>query len=443
MRIQDVVVLVPMLAASDKTISWLSEEAAARYAEIKGLKPVLQLKNRDEAILSAPDRVADVLGTDDQEITGLAISWNLPSMTERYAKSCQNTKAPYFRNIASNLTHASESGILSFANSYIEPAYSGSVLRTLQFQCNLREISLEAVAVGDSGFQILLDALPTLPALTHLNLSCTDLTVASLESLKQSLFPATVGGQKPLQCLTNFDIGHNEFYDASLPIIADIVSELPKLEILNLCDVGFTEAFLASANRCAFRDALRKQPSLRFLSFAMNEMNSEGVIALLSLLPTSVKSLNLSKTITEPDSLARLLEGSGLTLHATLEELSLAECRLNHRALQSIIPVLSRMGLTSLDVSGNPLGADGFNYLLDHIVTGEAPYQRLNISGIADATFPVLKTVLQSCSFLKELVVTLNSEVARSQLTSFWIQLHGAAAQAIFDTATATVSLFA
>ncbi|OQV18062.1 Tonsoku-like protein [Hypsibius exemplaris] len=292
-RIEELVIIVPIAQGHDRTIGWLAEEAAVRYCNMKGIKPVLQLKTSDGAVLSTVDLVRDVVAQ-SEDVVGFPLSWHNPPVRERYAKCCAAAGVPEMRNLRQALVTACETGVLCLSDLNVTASSAGPVFNSLQFQSNIRQINLEANPIGDAAFQILLAVLPSLPNLTHLGLANTDLTNNSLDALKRLLITHQASSRS-LQFLSELNLSHNDFSDDGMGSLTDIVSELPCLTALTLDDCGFTRCFL-DRQEDSFRAAFAKLPRLRSVSFAWNNLEAEGVARLLSVLPANVKPLHYCTT---------------------------------------------------------------------------------------------------------------------------------------------------
>lgn len=85
-RIQDKVLLIPV--ERNKSVQWLSEEAARRYYNMTGLNPVLSLQTTDGAVLNGEDVVSVIL-QDGEKIVGEMVKWDLQPLPERYNNLCR------------------------------------------------------------------------------------------------------------------------------------------------------------------------------------------------------------------------------------------------------------------------------------------------------------------------------------------------------------------
>lgn len=85
-RIQDKVLLIPV--ERNKSVQWLSDEAARRYYNMTGLNPVLSLHTLDGAVLNGEDEVTLIL-QDGDKIVGEMVKWDLQPLPERYSNLCR------------------------------------------------------------------------------------------------------------------------------------------------------------------------------------------------------------------------------------------------------------------------------------------------------------------------------------------------------------------
>ncbi len=85
-RIQDKVLLIPV--ERNKSVQWLSDEAARRYYNMTGLNPVLSLHTLDGAVLNGEDEVTLIL-QDGDKLVGEMVKWDLQPLPERYSNLCR------------------------------------------------------------------------------------------------------------------------------------------------------------------------------------------------------------------------------------------------------------------------------------------------------------------------------------------------------------------
>ena len=85
-RIQDKLLLIPV--ERNKSVQWLSDEAARRYYNMTGLNPVLSLHTLDGAVLNGEDEVTLIL-QDGDKIVGEMVKWDLQPLPERYSNLCR------------------------------------------------------------------------------------------------------------------------------------------------------------------------------------------------------------------------------------------------------------------------------------------------------------------------------------------------------------------
>ena len=92
-RIQDKVLLIPV--ECNKSVKWLSEEAARRYYNMTGLNPILSLHTADGAVLNGEDVVSIIL-QDGDKVIGEMIKWDLQPLPERYANLCRQLETGFY-----------------------------------------------------------------------------------------------------------------------------------------------------------------------------------------------------------------------------------------------------------------------------------------------------------------------------------------------------------
>ncbi|XP_055339031.1 tonsoku-like protein [Paramacrobiotus metropolitanus] len=438
-RIQDMVVLVPLTSGSGKTISWLAEEAATRYAEAKGLQPRLQLMTSDGAVLSLADQVSDVVG-ELEEVCGLPTSWDMPPIGERYTKACQVTKTPLYQNILQALNIAVDTGQLVLDDLLVEPSSMAPIFRSLQFQSNIRHFSCEGCLLNDFSFPVLNETLVTMPHLTSLNLSCANMTETSLEIIRGSLNPTTLGSVKPLQMVTKLDLSHNNFSNAAMKIVADILTSIPNLEEVKLDDCGFSTGFLDDISS-EIRGKLEKCEKLRTLSFAMNHIGAHGFLKTLMCCSNNVWSVNLSGTIRDACAPPACLYREIDNISRSIRELSLTYCKLDRKWLHALSPLFKNcLDLNKVSFEGNrELGGEDVRLILRLILRKEVSWSAINLSGLlsCDECWPLFQSIVENCPWVREMSITFQDATFCEKMKELWRTLRGD--RVVWDKPTGTV----
>lgn len=97
-RVEDKTLLVPIAEASrGLSIEWLCGEVSRRYYQLAGIRPDINLRTSDGAILHSSDPITLVLGQDQEELVACVTSWQLPPLQHRYTHDCL-----HYQQVSSN-----------------------------------------------------------------------------------------------------------------------------------------------------------------------------------------------------------------------------------------------------------------------------------------------------------------------------------------------------
>lgn len=237
-------------------------------------------------------------------------------------------------------------------------------------------------------------------------------------------------------------MGHNDFTDDCLPLLATMLMELPNLTSLTLDDCGFTAGCLDGC-QLIFGAALARPPRLRKLSLAFNKLQSKGVANLLSILPENVKVVNLSFTMIDGHLLPqRFLAGVSKTpVH--VEELSLAHCGISSESFAQVLECLCNFrALRKISLAHNlSLGATEIELLFRTVKEKSIPWSGIDVRGISSVAqiLPLLINFLEDCPSLQRLCLTLRDPAERATLTQFWKRVRSGSV--LVDDFTSTISL--
>ena len=94
-RIDKKLYRVPILLSqvTIKTIKWLADEAAARYARKEYMVPTLELETKNGAILADDDPISVLFpmgATQAEEVEARIVKWNVPPLIDRFKEACQD-----------------------------------------------------------------------------------------------------------------------------------------------------------------------------------------------------------------------------------------------------------------------------------------------------------------------------------------------------------------
>ena len=338
-------VLVP---DSSLTFGWLAREAAGRYYSQVGTEPVLRLRTSDRALLKPEDPVAHIFQPGEQpQVTGEVVDWNIKPAAQKYEDACRELGVTCYKNLRTSLANMSSTNTLSLRLS-MKAHHVRPLFRSLRGNPGLRELELSHCKLRDEEVRLLGEVLPTITHLASLNLSYNMMTgssLALLSTLELKVKELLLSG--------------NMLGDASLPALTSLLSGYPNLETLSLARCSLTSQLFHSG-RGLFSVEARKS-SLKQLDISHNPLTVAGVETLLSCLPASLASLNISRCnlaqISRPDSLAAALL-SHCSQSSSLTSLNLSSFCLTNLSLRSLLPGLSRYGrLTRLELNNNQLSS--------------------------------------------------------------------------------------
>ncbi|XP_075050677.1 tonsoku-like protein [Mixophyes fleayi] len=399
-RVQDNVFLIPIphSDADTRAVSWLADQASQRYYQSCGLLPRLTLK-KEGALLAAQDLIVHVLQS-NEEVLAEVHSWDLPPITDRYKKACQSLAVEENRLVLKALELQEMSPSMSLCRLSLRARDLCPLIRSLKLQSSLRQLHLSGNVLGDLEVEELLGMLGTMPNLTHLNLSCNQLTHEGIRKLVPA--PGTQDN-KAFENLEELDLSMNPLGDGLSQPLASLVHHCPVLSTLHLQACQLSTKFMQQY-RLLLADAFRGAVHLKNLSLSHNPLGSTGVEFLLKTLPhETISRLDLG-AVTAGDSLimeplVRYLSQDGCVLsHLTLSSNNLTDESV--RDLARCLPVCP--SLTALNLSANPkVGTTGFECLLSGIWERNCEMAELNLTGcsisgpLTSTSMDVLSSLLQ------------------------------------------------
>ncbi|XP_068698694.1 tonsoku-like protein isoform X1 [Montipora foliosa] len=372
-RVQDKVFLIPCPqnnAQDGKNIGWLAEQASLRYFSSFGLRPVLALKTSEGAFLSLEDKIRDVLSS-NEEVLGSVESWNLPALSERYRDACINSNTASRPDILSILESDLQLTSISLSNKALLDVHVLPLYRALQCHDVLTKLMLPGNRIGDSGVQYLVSALPTLPNLLVLDLSCNGITQKGLSHIASALNARDCATERSerqqnamLQKLMELNISYNWLGDNCGTLLAVILQKCPLLNSLKLESCGLTSQISALGKE--FPVAL-KASRLSHLSVAYNALGSQGMTNFIEALPSeSLHHFNVTSSYNEKENQSAV---HGLVYFmesgTVLTELVLGDCCVGDKEIEILLKAKHMFtALHYLDLSCNCIGNDGITMLL-------------------------------------------------------------------------------
>ena len=348
-RVSDKLFLIPV--QSKQTINELALSAATRYHAEVGLLPRLKLTTSDGALLADSDPAALLLN-DGEEVVGVMEELERQPLPEQYKIVCERM------GLEPMLLQKLSSNVLDVARQNVDVIHMECLLTTILCFTPLTEINISNNRLTPELMNSLCAALPTLPALTSLDVSCCSLGPKSFVKLCDTL-------SKPCEddkLIRKFSCDNN-LYPGGIENILKLAVQL-SLEHL-------------SARSCHLSGSISPALSSQLASCKLITLDlSHNNIPHIPSLPSSLKHLHLGSTILSnpsfPPSLTsltldscELTDSSVITCLAGLSSItSLSLCYNNITSAECVVEVLmSCPGLTHLDLSGNAIGTLAINYL--------------------------------------------------------------------------------
>ncbi|KAA0190713.1 hypothetical protein HAZT_HAZT011227 [Hyalella azteca] len=376
-NVEDKILLVPIAdSRRDRTIEWLCSEISSRYYQLAGIKPTLGLQTHDGALLHPSDPITMVLGEEKEELTAIVSAWELPPLHLRYSQDCVLQQVAPCPRIITTLTKAESSSVLELQRVTRCPAQIRLVLRALQRNQSLHSLSLANTNLGDDGFEVLLDILPSIPNLSSLDVHACAISQKSISELIKRLPSFSKCG------ISVLNLGYNAMFGCSYSEIVGLLS-LPKLTSINLqhCLLDIREA-----------EAVQVSDNVRTLMLDGNSFTAPVIKNLLMCVP-NLKHLSLRgvRCTTEGSAgigaaLAELLGGGEQCM---LETLDLTFANISSYDLEVIRPYFYRCPfLCSVNISHNArLTSECIKSLLNELETNMAvPVSTLLLHGIDEFT---------------------------------------------------------
>ncbi|KHJ44978.1 tetratricopeptide repeat protein [Trichuris suis] len=225
---------------ADKTVRWLTSEAALRYVDRFGKKPVMTMFTSDNAELSPYDPLGVVLESEKGCLRCEVSHWEYFPPTRRLERICKLDGLDIPASVAEAFRIADESNKLVVKNCQLEEAIARSAFRALQYS-SLSVIDLSGTVLTVNSILALGIAVGRMNSLEQLLLHGCCLSAAHLEHFYEGL--SSAGISAGLMALDNLDLGCNPLGDESVSSFLRILSHCPKLKRLSLDNVQITGAF--------------------------------------------------------------------------------------------------------------------------------------------------------------------------------------------------------
>ncbi|KAL1473566.1 hypothetical protein MTO96_021935 [Rhipicephalus appendiculatus] len=339
-RILDTLFLVPLPrgAASERTVGWLTTEAAKRYQDFQGMRPVLRLTLPDGALLDPSDCIDTLLHGPHAEVIGQVESWDLPPLAERYRSECERKNVSACANLATVLQPCVESGDFSIPCFHIKNV--DFLFRALRHQDPLHTLDISGTVLTPAAATALCDCLATLRSLSKLSLKCTGFKPSYLSTAVQTLQKA----QTDLPC-TELDLSYNPIGSDSGVALAALLVHVPLLRVLRIesCD-------LSDPGPC-----LRGLKTLEALHVGFNLLNADALGALEPVLDANpLRLIDLSGCFTGyTPRLGELLVSFLSKAKCNLAEIGIGCCGLTDSDVGAL-GLLGSSSLCKLDITASP-----------------------------------------------------------------------------------------
>lgn len=269
-HIDGMTLLVP-LSNENVSIGWLMNETVERYYSFKKIRPVIQLKTMDGALLSNDDQIVDVLT--NMEVNVEIDSFNIKPIDELYNEFCRNENLKVVNELDYEFRISMASGCLNLRNCYLEDVQFRLLTNSLKMQSRIKvlDLSYSNLMKLDDNFN-LIKIIFNLSNLEVLNLECTGLSRQHLIEF------AKLKTTKLIDLNLNYNLLLN-----SVDLICDLIENNCNLIKLSLQYTDLTEQLILNLRlnqliekRVHFQihiDALKNSKNYISSSFVASSLN--------------------------------------------------------------------------------------------------------------------------------------------------------------------------
>lgn len=232
-HIDGMTLLVP-LPEETTSIGWLMNETIERYYSFKKIRPVIQLKTMDDALLSNDDQVIDVLT--NMEVKVEIDSFKIKPINELYSELCDLDGVKMVNELDYEFRISMASGCLNLRNCFLNDQHFKLALNSLKMQTKIKvlDLSYSNLVKLDENCN-LMKMMFNLSNLEILNLECTGLS-------RQQLIEMTK--QKATK-LINLNLNYNLLFNCT-DLICDLIENNSCLTKLSLQYTDLTEDLLVN-----------------------------------------------------------------------------------------------------------------------------------------------------------------------------------------------------
>ncbi|XP_037944200.1 tonsoku-like protein [Teleopsis dalmanni] len=345
-KIEDELLLIPIerKKLNDVNIRWLADEAARRYYNLVGLKPVLRLKTADGFAYEETDSVT--VAVEQNMILATVLEWKLSPLPQRYDEMCLQLNKEVNQDVQTVLERAQSSNLIELNDFWLNSQQTEPLFKAVMHQTNLQVLDLSNNFIQNQGCVQLAKSLPTLKQLKTLNLKCNFITVEGLESILSSA--------DKLENFTELNLSQNPLGNSSLRLLDKFCNSVAgkTLQKLNLSQCNLTSLY--DYDLCYYQ--------LTEFNMSFNNLTDESIRILLTKLnPSRLQYLNLSyiKVIEKndknhPATVDRFVEFFESGTCEKFKHIAFAGCNLSDTQIYKIIQCLERANdLEVLDISDN------------------------------------------------------------------------------------------
>uniref|UniRef100_W8B8E8 Tonsoku-like protein n=1 Tax=Ceratitis capitata TaxID=7213 RepID=W8B8E8_CERCA len=280
-KVENELLLVPIerKKLNDINIRWLAEEAARRYYNLVGLKPVLRLKTADGFAYEENDSVN--VAIEQNMILATVLDWQISPLQQRYEEMCHQLKNDVNSEILTALEQTQISNVINLADAWLLPPATEPLFKAVLHQTNLRVINLQNNFIQNEGCRQLAKSLPTLKQLKVLNLQGNFITLEGVEALL-----SMPGG---LEELEELNLSQNPLGNDSLRVLERFCSSNAGKSIQKLS--------LSNCNLTNLHDFELAYYQLSAIDISYNKLTNDSMRKLLNKLNASrLKEFNISYT---------------------------------------------------------------------------------------------------------------------------------------------------
>ena len=262
-----------------QTILWLCEEASKRYCSLRGIKPLLQLTDRDGALLMPMDKISDIM-SNEEEIIGRVESWDLPSLRDRYKQYCTTHGVTVCERLIALLPDLAIENELNLSNRMLPSVELTHLFRCISAQGHLTKLDLSSNMIGDEAVKVLACSLCNLTTLQYISLNCCGISSKGITYLLTQIVTQQGAVRDPLYNLGHLDLSFNFICGDGGRALSQLLAHTPNLHTLKLDSCGLEDC----SEFLLLSQAIGRLQQLKELSLIFNKIKESNVALLLQSL---------------------------------------------------------------------------------------------------------------------------------------------------------------